>query len=159
MSNVEIPNLGALLVPYLAQVPAEARPRFLALLERGAADRYRYWAEVLPQHADVFLLCAAGEDEIADRIESVFTLTAEPRDSISSLLPGARDTYHQVFESLDVWDQLRVQANAERLGAQVWRNSAADASDVNVLVQLARCAALEEESADRLDQLVAGYGG
>jgi hypothetical protein len=158
MSELEIPAFGALLAPFIGQVPAEGRPRFLALLERGAADRYRVWAEMLPAHDDVLLSCAASEDEIADRIEAAFTIDPSTLEALHAPLPGARDTYYAVFEQYSVWDQLRIQANAERQGAQAWRNIAARTTDAHVLEQLAACSALEEASADRLDALVAAHG-
>ena len=52
MSELVIPRFGELLAPYISAVPAEITPRFLALLERGAASRYRGWAEMLPEHAE-----------------------------------------------------------------------------------------------------------
>ena len=125
MTELEIPAFGALLAPYIGQVPAEARPRFLALLERSAADRYRIWAGMLPEHRDVLLSCAASEDEIADRIEAAFVLDPSLHEVLHAPLAGARDTYYAVFEQYTVWDQLRLQANAERQGAQAWRNIAA----------------------------------
>ena len=157
MSQLEIPRFGALLAPFISQVPPDAMPRFLALLERGAANRYREWAEMLPDHADVLLSCAASEDDIADRIEAAFTLDDTHRDVVAAPLPGAIDTYRKAFGGLDVWDQLRVQANAERQGAQAWRGIATRVGDQVVLDALAACSALEEASADRLDALIAAH--
>ena len=157
MSQLEIPRFGALLAPFISQVPPDAMPRFLALLERGAANRYREWAEMLPDHADVLLSCAASEDDIADRIEAAFTLDDMHRDVVAAPLPGAIDTYRKAFGGLDVWDQLRVQANAERQGAQAWRGIATRVGDQVVLDALAACSALEEASADRLDALIAAH--
>ena len=158
MSELEIPAFGALLAPYIGQVPPEATPRFLALLERGAADRYREWAEQMPEHREVLMSCASSEDEIADRIEAAFTLDPSLHDALHAPLPGARDTYYAVFERYSVWDQLRIQANAERQGAQAWRNIATRTSDAHVVQELATCSALEEASADRLDDLIATHG-
>jgi hypothetical protein len=59
----------------------------------------------------------------------------------------------------NMWDQLRIQANAERQGAEAWRTIAADLSDQRIIGQLAACSALEEASADRLDALIARHGG
>ncbi len=155
MAQLQIPNFGQLLAPYIGQVPASMMPRFLALLERGAADRYREWAEMLPAHADALLQCAASEDEIADRVEGVFAIDETLRDQLVAPLPAAKQTYYEVFSGMDVWDQLRVQANAERQGAQAWRNIAARTTDDRVIAELAACSALEEQSADRLDALIA----
>lgn len=154
MAQLHIPNFGQLLSPFIGQVPPSVIPRFLALLERGAADRYREWAEMLPAHADVLLQCAASEDEIADRVESMFTLDESLRDELVAPLPGAKQTYYEAFSGMNVWDQLRVQANAERQGAQAWRNIAARMTDERVIAELATCSALEEKSADDLDALI-----
>lgn len=158
MTDVQIPNFGALLAPYIGQVGPALRPRFLALLERGAADRYRYWAELLPAHADGLLACAASEDEIADRIEGAFGIADADRAVVEAPLPGARDAYYAVFDGMDPWDQLRIQANAERQGANAWRSIADAVTDRSVLDALAACSALEEASADYLDGLIAAHG-
>jgi hypothetical protein len=157
MTDLQIPNFGALLAPYIGAVPAEAMPRFLALLERGAAERYRGWAEMLPEHAEALLTCSSAEDEIADRVEAVFALDESLREALEAPLPEAKRTYYDVFTGMDVWDQLRVQANAERQGAQAWRNIASRTSDQRVIDEMAACSALEEASADRLDALIATH--
>ncbi len=157
MGDVVIPNFGALLAPYISAVPAEAMPRFLALLERGAADRYRGWAAALPEHAEVLLTCAEAEDEIADRIERAFELDESLRPALEAPLPGAIRTYYDVFDAVPVWDQIRIQANAERQGAQAWRNIATRTTDAQVIEALAACSVLEEQSADRLDALLAAH--
>ena len=157
VSQLEIPRFGALLAPFISQVPPEAMPRFLALLERGAADRYREWATMLPDHAAALLSCAESEDAIADLIEAAFTLDPSLREAVAAPLPGAVAAYRAAFAGLDVWDQLRVQANAERQGAQAWRNIAKQIDEPTVLAALARCSALEEASADCLDELIAGH--
>jgi hypothetical protein len=159
MSDVVAPDFGKLLAPFIGQVPAAAMPRFLALLERGAAARYRQWAEQLPEHADLLLACSACEDEIADRIEAAFALDPGLREQLEAPLPEATATYYAVFADLDVWDQLRIQANAERQGAQAWRNIAARTEDERTIDALKICSALEEASADRLDALIAAKAG
>ena len=158
MTELQVPDFGALLAPSLRQVPPPAVPRFLALLERGAADRYRHWATLLPAHADVLLECAASEDEIADLIEAAFAVDADVLPVLAALLPDARDTYLQAFEGHPVWDQLRIQADAERQGANAWRGVAARTTDPSTLEALAACSALEEASGDRLDRLIAASG-
>jgi hypothetical protein len=154
MSDVRAPNFGELLAPYLSSVPPEAMPRFLALLERGAAERYRHWAALLPEHHDVLASCAASEDEIADRIDAAFDLRSEHLPLIEAPLPAATATYYEVFDRLDVWDQLRIQADAERQGARAWRNIATRTDDPSLITALERCASLEEASAACLDTLI-----
>ena len=147
------PNFGALLAPFIGRVPADARPRFLALLERGAAERYRGWAQELPGEATVLLECAAREDEIADRVEALYPISPELAKEIEEPLPEAREAYLAVFEKLPILDQLRIQADAERQGAAAWRGIAADQSDPGVSAELERCSTLEETSARALEAI------
>jgi hypothetical protein len=144
--TAETPNFGLLLAPILSQVDAVSRPRFLALLERTAADRYRKWATELPANASVLLECAAREDEIADRIESAFSIAVAKLDDLKALLPAARDIYYAAFEGMDVREQIRVQSDAELQGAHAWRSIAAGVTEAAVLAELARCSELEEMS-------------
>lgn len=157
MPSVSVPRFGELLAPYISRVPDGTRPRFLALLERGAAERYRMWAADLPEHADVLLECSRAEDEIADRIEGAFELDESLRDELHAPLPEATRTYYEAFAPHPVWDQLRIQANAERQGAHAWRSIAAHHPDPAVVEVLHVCSALEEASADRLDALIAAH--
>lgn len=155
MTDLAIPRFGELLGPYIARVAPETMPRFLALLERGAADRYRRWADDLPTHRDGLLRCAASEDEIADRIDAAFALDESLRSQLEAPLSDAIAVYYDVFSPLPIRDQLRVQANAERQGADAWRNIASRLSDPTVIAALNECSRLEEESACYLDDLVA----
>lgn len=155
MTTTKAPDFGTLLAPVLGALPGGTRPRFLAMLERGAADRYRTWAEMLPEHAELLLGCAASEDEIADRIDATFDLDEALRPQLEAALPAAIDTYVGVFDGLDVWDQLAIQADAERQGARAWRNIAAALDDPSIVEALEACSTLEESSADRLDALLA----
>jgi hypothetical protein len=52
MTTLNIPKFGELLAPHLSRIPDAARPGALARLERSAAERYRGWAEALPEHAE-----------------------------------------------------------------------------------------------------------
>ena len=152
-----IPNFGALLAPVLTRVDGRLRPRFLALLERTAADRYRMWADALPQHRAELMGCAASEDAIADRVEGAFPIADADLDSLRQLVPEARNIYYAVFDSLPVLEQLRLQAAAELQGAQAWRSIALGLSDPTVLTELARCSELEETSSSVLRQVLATF--
>lgn len=154
MTDLAIPRFGELLGPFIARVAPDTMPRFLALLERGAADRYRQWAEELPEHRDGLLRCAASEDEIADRIEGAFGLDETNRAQLEAPLPDAKSAYYAVFAPLSIRDQLRVQADAERQGADAWRGIASRTTDPEVIAVLTECSRLEESSADYLDDLV-----
>ena len=155
--NETIPNFGALLAPVLSRVDGRLRPRFLALLERTAADRYRMWADALPEHRVELMGCAASEDDIADRIEAAFPIAVADLDGLRQLVPEARSIYYAVFDSLPVLEQLRLQAAAELQGAQAWRSIAAAVSDPTVLAELARCSELEETSSAVVQQVLATF--
>ena len=152
-----IPNFGALLAPVLNRVDGRLRPRFLALLERTAADRYRMWADALPVHSGELMGCAASEDDIAARIERAFPIADTDLDGLRQLIPEARSIYYAVFDSLPVLEQLRLQAAAELQGAQAWRSIALGLSDPTVLTELARCSELEEISSAVVLQVLATF--
>ena len=156
MTERPLPDVGALLAGFMAQVPAANRPRFLALLERGAAERYRQWAEELPAHAVGLRACAAREVEIAERAERVVPIDAGARATLDALIKGAREAYFGLFAGVPIREQLRIQAGAERLGAGAWRGMAAAMPDAHAREVLESCAELEEVSASFLDTVVAG---
>ncbi len=149
-----IPNLGELLAPYLSTVPAVSLARFLARLERGAADRYRYWASLVPAHAPGLLECAAREDEIARRADALFAVVVEDLPAIESALPQAREAYFQIFDGLEVSRQLQIQASAEREGSGAWLGLAEGANDADAKAELQALAALEIDNAEYLEQVV-----
>ena len=153
--TLDVPNFGALLGSYIGQVPAASVPRFLARLERGAADRYRGWAAALPEHAELLLACAASEEQIAIRAEAIFPAIPEDLASIEEVLPGARDTYFGVFEGLPVKQQLALQAAAERQGSMAWQGLKRDDMPKAQLDELDALTALEIQSAEQVEALVA----
>jgi len=155
MTELEIPNFGELLGPWIVQVPEQAIPNFLALLERGAAERYRGWAELVAEHREGLLACASREDEIADRADALFPLDPALQEQVQAPLPQALDAYFEVFANLDAYDQMRIQANAERQGAAAWRGMITLESSPAANAELEALASLEELSADFLDQLFA----
>jgi hypothetical protein len=144
-----------LLAGFMAQVPAANRPRFLALLERGAAERYRQWADELPAHADGLRACSAREIEIAERAERVVPIDAGAREKLEALIPEARAAYFGLFNGMPILEQLRLQAGAERLGGGAWRAMAAAMTDPHARELLESCAELEEVSARLLDGVIA----
>lgn len=154
MSNPDVPNFGELLAPFISQVPESALPNFLALLERGAAERYRLWAELVPQHREGLLACAAREDEIADCADSLFPLAEELREDIQKPLPAARDAYYAVFAGLEPAQQMAIQADAELQGAAAWRGMISDASSPQLRHGLEYCAELEETSSAFLRRIL-----
>lgn len=154
-----VPQFGALLRSRIASVPDAARPAFLSGLERSAAARYREWAEAAPEHAEVLLECAAREDEIADLIAGLFPVGADLQQAVDEALPAAVAVYYEVFAPYDVLDQLYLQSEAELQGAQAWVGIAADIDDnadnSTARHVLARCTALEQQSAAAVKGLLA----
>ena len=121
MSVITIPNFGELLAEHLERVPPETLPFMLSQLERTAADRYRGWAEAVPEYRKGLLECAAREDEIADRVEALFPPTEAGRQLVSKLIPAAKETYYAVFADHTPREQMTIQADAEKQGANAWQ--------------------------------------
>jgi len=152
MADVEIPNFGELLAEHLNGVPPEAYPYLLSQLERTAADRYRGWAEDVPEHREGLLNCAASEDEIADRVEALFPPSQEHRSLVAEIIPKAKATYYSAFEPYATWEQMTIQANAERQGANAWQTlKTLYPQHAAALDQLSE---IELKSADYLDNLL-----
>jgi integrase len=149
------PSITLLLAPLTRGLAEPERPAFLARLERLAAERYRAWAEQSPAHGSVLRACAASEEEIAGRADRLFPMSEAQRAKLDALLPEARRLYGALFVGLSLREQLQLQAAAELQGANVWRAIAAAPGLPHALREaLAACAALEEESAARLEQLL-----
>lgn len=160
MSTIPVPDFGLLLAPFISTVPESAVPAFLARLERTAADRYRMWADAVPEHAEGLLECAAREDEIADRVEQIYPATApEEIAAMDSAIGPARDTYYEVFSHLTPVQQMSIQAKAERQGAAAWRAMIEQETDMETRATLEQCAQIEEASADYLDNLLTDLDG
>lgn len=153
MANLQIPNFGELLAPYLGAVSAEALPFLLSQLERTAAARYRGWAEEVTAHRENLLACAAREDEIADRVERLLPPSSADRDIVLNVMPQAKATYYAVFEGISVTDQMSIQAKAERQGAGAWQGL--KASYPKLADDLDELSAIELQSADCLDEVLA----
>lgn len=155
MNAVTIPNFGELLAPYISSVPQDAMPAFLARLERTAADRYRMWAEAVPEHAAGLLECAAREDDIADRVERIYPATSpEQVAAMEAAIVPAKATYYEAFSQLTPIEQMTIQANAERQGAAAWRAMIDAEPNGETRAELEACATIEEASADYLDALL-----
>jgi hypothetical protein len=155
MTTITVPDFGALLADHISSVPETAIPSFLARLERTAADRYRMWADAVPEHAEGLLHCAAREDEIADRAEKIYPATEpEQISAMDKAIGPAKDTYYQVFSKLTPIEQMTIQANAERQGAAAWRAMINQESNEGIQAELEQIAQIEEVSADYLDALL-----
>lgn len=153
---VAVPNFGEILSPYISKVPEAAVPNFLALLERGAAERYRKWADQLPAFSEGLLACSASEDKIADIIESLFLIDDQLTAEIQIPLPEARDVYYNVFEGLSLADQLGIQADAELQGAEAWRVMLSEENPDAINQGLQQCMELEQASSAYLYSIIDG---
>jgi hypothetical protein len=142
----EVPQFGALLREHIESVPVEAQPAFLAGLERSAADRYRAWAEQVPQHTEQLLQCAAGEDRIAEIVSQLFPVNDEHQAQIDAALPAAVTLYYQVFAPYSPAEQIYLQSEAEIQGSQAWVRLSGAITDETVLASLRECTELELES-------------
>ncbi len=152
MSDIKIPNFGELLAEHLGAVPPEAYPYLLSQLERTAAARYRGWAEEVPEHRDGLMACAAREDEIADKVEALFPPSEAHRALVADIIPRAKATYYAAFEPYTPAEQMTIQANAERQGANAWQTlKAAYPEHGDAMDELS---AIELSSADYLDGLL-----
>jgi hypothetical protein len=152
MSDLEIPNFGDLLRTHLDGVTAGAFPYLLSRLERTAADRYRGWAQDVPEHAEGLLACAAREDEIADRAAALFPPNDDERAQVEAMIGPAKDTYYKAFEGYTPVEQMTLQAAAERQGSGAWETLAvAYPHHAEALRELS---AIEIQSADYLDELL-----
>lgn len=152
MTEVTIPNFGELLAEHLGNLPAEALPVLLANLERGAAERYRQWASELPDFSDGILASADREDDIANRVEQLFSISDDHQEIVDGIAPQAKKTYLSVFDGLTAIQQITIQANAERQGAAAWRGLVEAYPQFSS--ELEQLALTEETNADQLDALL-----
>ncbi len=151
---IEIPKFGELLAPYIGSVPPEALPFMLSQLERTAAERYRGWADQVPEHNKGLLACAAREDEIADRVEALFPPSDEHRRLVLETIPKAKALYYRAFEGYTPVEQMTIQANAERQGANAWQGLKQAYPELSA--EMDQLSTIELESADYLDALLPG---
>ncbi len=152
MKTIDIPRFGELLAEHLGGVPPEAYPYLLSQLERTAADRYRQWADEVPSHREGLLRCAASEDEIADRVEALFPPSDEHRGLVAEIIPKAKATYYAAFEPFNPVEQMTIQANAERQGANAWQTLKAAYPEKSA--ELDQLSQIELASADYLDAVL-----
>ncbi len=155
--DVTIPNFGELLAKHIAKLPPESIPGLLAQLERSAGERYREWASELEPHGDGLLACADREDDIANRVDTLFPISEEHQPLVDEIVPLAIETFLGVYSGLSSIQQITIQANAERQGASAWRGL------VEAYPQFAEdlesLAKTEESNADYLDALLANSQG
>ncbi len=153
----ELPNVSEILRPLLQRTPPEQQPLLIAFAERLAAERYRGWADGAADEArkSQLLACAAREDEIARRIESLYPEAAATERELLDKPPELEEINRSVFADRPLAQQFAIQAAGERLGAATWRAFAAAAQSDHARQAFLTCAELEEESAVALETLLA----
>ncbi len=151
----ELPNLAEILGGVLERVPRDQQPLFVAIAERLAAERYRGWAAQpsYNTHRSQLFACAQREEEIADRIESLYPDAAAVQREILAKNPDLEEINRGLFAGRPLSEQLTIQAQGERLGAATWRSFAREASHA-FRVAFPACALLEEESAAALEAIL-----
>jgi hypothetical protein len=149
----QLPNLAQALGPLLQRVPADHQPLFIALAERMAAQRYRMWANTVPEmnRKSALLACADREEEIARRVESLYPDAASVQKELLANNADFGATSQAFFAPYSIDEQFAIQAQGERLGAATWRSFAKRASDLQARDVFLSCAVLEEQSAEYLE--------
>lgn len=146
-----------MLAPIIAAYPPDEQRIFAALGERIAASRYRAWAEQVNDDAtrDALLACAAREEDIASRVESLHPEGSKIRDRLINDHAELPDRYVAIFEGFSLSEQFAMQAEAERAGAAAWRAFSGATEDDAEAQALLACAPLEEQNAATLDEFIA----
>jgi hypothetical protein len=140
--------------PLLADRPRGEQLFLAALLENGAAARYREWAgdEADPELAEGLRECAEREDTVAGEIRKHFGAELKEPADLGELLAAVEREVAALFGGLSVREQFAVQAKAERGGQQLWLELAAAESDASLKEVFVECARLESESAEFLEK-------
>jgi len=151
----DVPNIAEALAPILQRVPIEHQPLLVAVAERMAAERYRGWSAAVsePRSKAGLLACAAREEEIARRVEALYPNAAAIQQGILAQIPELADVNRSLFAPYSLNQQLRLQAQGERLGAATWRSVARHHSNAAAREVFLACATLEEESAAFLESI------
>jgi len=154
----KLPDLGDQLRPLVQALPPAVQPRLMAHLERAAAHRYQAWAAACPdpEAAEGLRACAAREEEVATRVETVYPPQLDERRHFGEVLPTIAETYRAALAERPIDEQYAIQAAAERRGAALWRSLASSVTDGSARETLGRCAELEELSAEFLESLGPG---
>jgi len=100
------------------------------------------------------LACAAREEQIAGRIESLFSDAASIQREIMAANPDLGEINRRLFAGQPLAQQFSMQAQGERLGAATWRAAARRAAEPEARDTFLACAELEEESAVVLEAML-----
>jgi len=150
------PSVAEVVGPVVLKLRPLLRLRFVALLERRAAERYGGWAAAVddPDLAAGLRACARRETEIADTIERLIPAPPDEAATFAALVPLVDAETRRLFAA-PLREQLAIQAAGERAGAATWRAAAERRGAPALREALLRCARLEEESAAFLDGILA----
>lgn len=158
MANEPTPDLVVTLAPVLAATDPSDHPLLIAMLERWAAERYREWADAVGDFQTTALLaCAEREEEIASRVEALYSDSAEVQQRLEAANPLLRGALSGSFTWRPIDEQWAEQAQAERLGAATWRSfarRAAKEDDLAAAEVFEICALMEETSAEVLENFL-----
>ncbi len=150
-----LPNLGDVFVRILSKVAEQERPLVIAIAERLAAERYRGWASQVTHSADAarLLACAQREEEIAARVEALFSGASATQRELLAKHPDLAELNRSLFAGRPLAVQFRIQAQGERLGAATWRSFAKLEKAGAARDTYFACAELEEASAAVLESI------
>jgi hypothetical protein len=151
----EIPDIANILADALGGVALEDQPVLLAALERLAANRYRDWAEAHsdPEISKGLLACAAREDEIATRVESLYADAQARQEKLLADNPELGELNRTLFADKPLAVQFAMQAAGERAGAGAWTAFSAASDDDQARQTLSGCSPLETANAEFLEAL------
>ncbi|MCX5740006.1 MAG: VOC family protein [Proteobacteria bacterium] len=151
-----LPNLADVFARILTKVADRDRPLVVAIAERMAAERYRGWASEVTHSADAahLLACAQREEEIAARVEALFSGASAIQRQILEKHPDLADLNRSLFADRPLHVQFRIQAQGERLGAATWRSFASREKAGAARETFLACAELEETSAVVLESML-----
>jgi len=149
----ELPNIAEALRPLLQRVPVQRQPLLIALAERLAAERYRKWADEVPEsdRKSSLLACAHREEEIARRVEALYPAAEATERDLLAQYPDLLEINRSLFAPYSLEEQFQLQAQGERIGAGTWRSFARHGHDARASEVFRGCALLEEENAAFLE--------
>jgi len=141
--------------PLIGHRPRGEQLFLAALLENGAAERYREWATSAsdPAHADGLRACADREDTVARNVRKNFGSELRQPEDFAELIAAVQREVAALFGGLGMEEQFDEQAKAERGGEQLWLELASAESDAALKAVFVECARLEAASADYLEKL------
>ncbi len=160
VSDKPVPDIITTLAPVLEATDPSDHPLLIAMLERWAAERYREWADAVGDvgQATALTACAEREEEIATRVESLYSDAAEVQDRLAAANPLLKGALGGSFTWRPIDEQWTLQAEAERIGAGTWRafaRRAEKAGDEDAVGVFEQCALMEEASAEVLENFLA----